>query len=213
MPYIYRIAIAAHQKGHPMHRAMFVEFLEDPNTHHLDRQFMLGPSLLVSPVFVKTGEESEYYVPEGCWHALMSSGRTVRGPVWVKEVVPLEDIPVWVRPGSVLCLGPSDVEKPDYDLSRQLEVRLYEIPDGYDAATEVPSGKPGEISGSIQVRRVSKDIIITVPAGVNVARVGVFIDGLEMTGVQGGQQSEDDPHIFNVTQSEHGGTIKMTLVA
>jgi alpha-glucosidase (family GH31 glycosyl hydrolase) len=35
-------SIQAHTKGHPLQRAMFLEFLDDRTTHYLDRQYMLG---------------------------------------------------------------------------------------------------------------------------------------------------------------------------
>lgn len=38
-------AIQAHTKGHPLQRAMFLEFLDDRTTHYLDRQYMLGKIL------------------------------------------------------------------------------------------------------------------------------------------------------------------------
>lgn len=48
---------------------------------------MLGPSLLVAPVFVDVKEESEYYIPAGRWTSFFHPERTVQGPVWIKEVV------------------------------------------------------------------------------------------------------------------------------
>lgn len=37
-------SITANTKGHPLQRAMFLEFLDDRTTHYLDRQYMLGES-------------------------------------------------------------------------------------------------------------------------------------------------------------------------
>ncbi len=39
-------------------RAMLLEFPDDPTCDYLDRQYMLGPSLLVAPVFSHSGEVS-----------------------------------------------------------------------------------------------------------------------------------------------------------
>ncbi|OBZ75677.1 Alpha-xylosidase [Grifola frondosa] len=130
MPYLYNLALEAHAKGHPLQRAMFLEFPTDPTAHHLDRQFMLGPALLVAPVFVPTGEPSEYYLPAGRWTSLFHPGRTRVGPVWVREVVPLDEIPVWVRAGSVLCLGPASMGRPDYEFALDVEMRVYELEEG-----------------------------------------------------------------------------------
>jgi alpha-glucosidase (family GH31 glycosyl hydrolase) len=48
---------------------------------------MLGPSLLVAPVFVDVEEESEYYLPAGRWTSFFHPDRTEQGPVWIKEIV------------------------------------------------------------------------------------------------------------------------------
>ena len=76
----------ANGKGHPVQRAMFLEFLWDRTTHYLDRQYMLGPNLLVAPVFVPEGEESEYYLPPGRWTSFFHPTRTIEGPLRAKEV-------------------------------------------------------------------------------------------------------------------------------
>lgn len=134
-----------------MQRAMFLEFPGDRTTHYLDRQYMLGPNLLVAPVFVPEGEDSEYYLPAGKWTSFFHPERVAEGPTWVKEVVPLDEIPVWVRPGSVLCLGPAGVGRPDYALAKDLEVQVYELPEGQIAEVEVPTGIGKEIAGTIRV--------------------------------------------------------------
>ena len=51
MPYLYAAAGEAAREGLPMMRAMVLEFGEDPACDCLDRQYMLGGSLLVAPVF------------------------------------------------------------------------------------------------------------------------------------------------------------------
>ncbi|MFK9882575.1 TIM-barrel domain-containing protein, partial [Klebsiella pneumoniae] len=51
MPYLYRQAALANECGTPMLRAMMLEFPDDPACDYLDRQYMLGDSVLVAPVF------------------------------------------------------------------------------------------------------------------------------------------------------------------
>jgi alpha-D-xyloside xylohydrolase len=46
MPYLYGSALEAVSRGIPVMRAMLLEFPEDPTCDFLDRQYMLGPSLL-----------------------------------------------------------------------------------------------------------------------------------------------------------------------
>ncbi|KAN0075215.1 glycoside hydrolase family 31 protein [Tylopilus felleus] len=161
MPYIYSHAINAHVNGHPLPRAMFLEFLEDRTTHHLDRQYMLGPSLLVAPVFVPKEEETEYYIPAGRWTSLFNPQRTILGPVWVHEKVPLDEIPVWIRPNSVLCLGAAGMGRPDYTLNRDVEVHLYEYAEGTESTVAL-SPTSGTVMDSIHVARSSGGIAVHI---------------------------------------------------
>ncbi|KAF8201474.1 alpha-glucosidase [Pholiota molesta] len=173
MPYLYNLSIQANAKGHPLMRAMFLEFPEDRTTHYLDRQYMLGPNLLIAPVFVPQGEEAEYYLPAGKWTSFFHPERTIEGPQWVREHVPIDDIPVWVRPGSVLVLGPDGVGRPDYDYTQGLEVRAYAL-EGTGAVTvDVPVGRGLALAGVVTVNWVkgSDKPDVSVTAELDVASI------------------------------------------
>lgn len=158
-------SLKSNSHGHPVQRAMFLEFPHDRTTHYLDRQYMLGPNLLVAPVFVPEGEESEYYLPAGVWTSYFQPERTLMGPVWVNEVVPIDEIPVWVRPGSVLCLGPSGVGRPDYDFAKDVEVQVYELTDGQMIETLVPSGSGKRIAGTVRAAKGDNGVTVNVVSG------------------------------------------------
>lgn len=156
---------------------MFLEFPSDRTTHHLDAQYMLGSALLVAPVFVHEGEESEYYLPAGRWTAFFHPERTLDGPTWVREIVPVDEIPVWVRPGSVLCLGPAGTGRPDYELAGDVEVQVYEIADGQAVEALVPTGKQKEIAGTVKVERRGEQVSLAVSGGVGVTSLALFANG------------------------------------
>ncbi|KDQ09522.1 glycoside hydrolase family 31 protein [Botryobasidium botryosum FD-172 SS1] len=178
MPYLYQHAIEAHLKGHPIQRAMFLEFLSDRTTHTLDRQYMLGRSLLVAPVFVPADEETEYYLPAGTWTSLFDPARTLVGPAWVREKVALDDMPLWVRPNSVLVLGPEGSTKPDYELARGVEVRVYELEDGESVEVDVPTGRGAEVAGAVRARRSGAEVTVDVVGGeVELASVALLARG------------------------------------
>jgi alpha-glucosidase (family GH31 glycosyl hydrolase) len=165
---------------------MPIEFVSDRTTHHLDQQFMLGPSLLVAPVFVPEDEETEYYLPEGRWTSFFTPERVIDGPRWVRERVPLNEIPIWVRQSSVLVLGPEGVEKPDYALNEDMELRVYELAEGQRVEVEVPSGVGKAIAGKVSVeRRGGEELVVSVMegSGVSVASVRLFVDGVALEGV------------------------------
>lgn len=112
MPYLYRQAAISHQEGTPMMRPMFVEFPKDRACEPLDKQYMLGDSLLVAPVFKENGEV-EYYLPEGRWYNVLTN-QVVTGGSWKKECHDYFTMPLLLRPNSILAVG-SCTEKPDYD--------------------------------------------------------------------------------------------------
>jgi len=103
MPYIWATAVEAHETGVPMLRAMLLEFPEDPTSAYLDRQYMLGPSLLVAPVFKPSGEVT-YYLPKGRWTHLLT-GETAEGPGWRTETHGPFSLPLYLREGYNLALA------------------------------------------------------------------------------------------------------------
>lgn len=134
MPYLYEVAAQAHEQGLPSMRAMLLEFPEEPTCDFLDRQYMLGETLLVAPVFDEAGAVS-YYLPQGRWTHLLT-GEPVQGGAWFKENHGFLSLPLFVRPNSFLALGASD-SVPDYDYADGVELRLYELEDGRSASVTV----------------------------------------------------------------------------
>ncbi|WP_329206378.1 alpha-xylosidase [Streptomyces sp. NBC_00683] len=122
MPYLYGAAVEAHRTGVPTMRPMLLEFPDDPTARTVDRQYLLGPDLLVAPVFSEDGQV-EYYVPEGTWTHLLT-GETVTGPGWRRETHGFDSLPVLVRPGAVLALGADD-SRPDGEWLDNLELRVF----------------------------------------------------------------------------------------
>ncbi|MDR3284550.1 MAG: alpha-xylosidase [Treponema sp.] len=102
LPYLIKTAGEAHAVGTPVLRAMFLEFPGDPVCAYLDRQYMLGPSLLVAPVF-SADNTVEYYLPEGRWTHLIDK-RVETGGRWLRETCGFLTIPAWVREGQGITL-------------------------------------------------------------------------------------------------------------
>ncbi|MEV0126570.1 alpha-xylosidase [Streptomyces sp. NPDC050703] len=138
MPYLYGAAVEAHRDGVPVMRPMLLEFPGDPACRTLDRQYMLGPDLLVAPVFSAAGDV-EFYLPEGTWTHLLT-GERVRGPGWRRETHGFDGLPLYVRPGALLPLG-ADELRPDGDWPAELTLLATPetAPDStYDAEVAVP---------------------------------------------------------------------------
>jgi alpha-D-xyloside xylohydrolase len=140
MPYLYGVAAQAAAEGLPMMRAMHLEFPGDRACDHLDAQYMLGPDLLVAPVFSVDGDIS-YYVPEGVWTRLLD-GTTVQGPGWRTERHGFDSLPLLVRPGAVLPLGARE-DRPDYDYADGVTLQVCGLADGASRAITVPAPDGG----------------------------------------------------------------------
>ena len=135
MPYLYRMAVEAHEKGTPMMRPMMMEFPEDPACEYLDRQYMLGDRLLVAPVFREDGTVT-YYLPEGDWFSLLT-GERVTGGCWRTEKHGFLSLPLMVRGGTVLPMGACDT-RTDYDYGEGVEFRAYGLKEGQRYTLEIP---------------------------------------------------------------------------
>ena len=103
MPYIYSAAKVVTEGG-TMMRPLVMDFPGDNGALKAETEYMFGRSLLVAPVLKAGIDKMDVYLPkvEGGWYGLTSgqgplqSGRTVSVPVTRDE------IPVFVKAGSVL---------------------------------------------------------------------------------------------------------------
>lgn len=127
MPYLYRQAVKTHEEGIPLMRPMFLEFPGDRCCETLDKQYMLGDSLLVAPVFKESGEV-EYYLPKGNWVNLLT-GNSYMGGGWQKETYDYFTLPLLVRAGSIVPVG-ANCQRPDYDYADGVKLLLYFPDDG-----------------------------------------------------------------------------------
>lgn len=109
LPYMYTLFYLAHTTGSTVMRALVWEFPNDPSLAGADRQFMLGPSILVTPV-LEPGASTVNGVFPGlgtstgeCWYDWYTQA-PVPVPSTANTTIdaPLGHIPVYIRGGSVL---------------------------------------------------------------------------------------------------------------
>jgi alpha-D-xyloside xylohydrolase len=163
MPYLFSSSVEASRTGLPVMRAMVLEFMGDEACEQLDRQYMLGESLLVAPIFNDRGEAS-YYLPEGRWTNFLS-GNVVEGGRWIREQHDYFSLPLMVKPNSIIAIGGNEL-RPDYNYADGVVLHLFELEDGREASAVVynTQGEPeleasAERSGSrisIQAGKVGK---------------------------------------------------------
>lgn len=156
MPYLFQAACEAHQSGVPVMRAMLLEFPDDPGCDTLDRQYMLGSSLLVAPIFSPDGSV-DYYLPQGRWTDFLTN-RIVEGGRWMRETHNYMSMPLLVRPNSIIPVGSND-QQPDYDYADDVTFHIFELEDGATASTMVPSTEGNEVM-SLRVSRAGSQVSI-----------------------------------------------------
>jgi alpha-D-xyloside xylohydrolase len=202
MPYLYAHAVKARDTGCPLMRAMLLEFPDDPTSHYLDRQYMLGESLLVAPVFADDGAVT-YYLPAGRWTSYLT-GEVIEGPRWVTETHSALSLPLMVRPNSILAVGSRD-ERPDYDYGDGVTLQVYELADGQAASANVPS-LSGDVAGTVEAARQGQTITVTVRG--QVARWELLLVGVESIASVDGGSAGNDP---SGTRIVPDGTDRLTI--
>nr|KAF6319832.1 putative maltase-glucoamylase 2 (putative) [Myotis myotis] len=102
LPYLYTLMHKAHVEGSTVVRPLLHEFREDRTTWDIDRQFMLGPAVLISPVLTSNTFEVHAYFPRARWYDYsMESGNTSTGE-WRILKAPLDHINLHIRGGYIL---------------------------------------------------------------------------------------------------------------
>lgn len=128
MPYIYSVAWKTTSEGYTPMRPLPMDFRADAKALNIGDQFMFGPALLVNPVTEQDAVSRHLYLPKTKWYdfwngSALSGGRAIDAPA------PLERIPLYVRAGSIIPMGPDEEytsEKP----ADPIELRVYSGADG-----------------------------------------------------------------------------------
>jgi alpha-D-xyloside xylohydrolase len=127
-PYVYSLAWKVTSEGYTMMRALPFDFRTDANVTNINNEFMFGPALLIAPVTVANANSRSVYLPAGAWYDFYT-GKVSEGGKNIANVdAPLEKIPVFVRAGSILPLGP-EITYAD-TAADPIELRVYTGADG-----------------------------------------------------------------------------------
>jgi alpha-glucosidase len=106
MPYLYSVFWKASQRGYPIWRSLFLHYPNDKQTHHIDDQVLIGRYLMAAPI-VRPGQRArQVYLPEGVWYDWWD-GYRYEGGRYILAEAPLERMPLYVRAGAVIPMGPA----------------------------------------------------------------------------------------------------------
>jgi alpha-D-xyloside xylohydrolase len=184
---------------------MLLEFPDDPTCDYLDRQYMLGDSLLVAPVFSPDGAVT-YYLPAGRWTNFFT-GEVKAGPGWVHETHGFLSLPLMVRPNSIVAVGACE-DRPDYDYGDGVTLQVYEMADGGHATAVIPSVSGG-VDVTFEVKRQGDTITVERQGAVKRWQV-LLINVPSAASVEGGTASASPQGVL-VTPAGDANRLKISL--
>jgi alpha-D-xyloside xylohydrolase len=129
MPYIYSLAWRVTHEDYTIQRPLVMDWRTDPKVRDIGDQFMFGPAILVSPVLQPDATHRSLYLPDSpAWYDFWTGASQSGGHEIVADA-PLDRIPLFVRAGSILPLGP-EIEYTDEMPAGPIELRIYTGADG-----------------------------------------------------------------------------------
>jgi alpha-glucosidase (family GH31 glycosyl hydrolase) len=123
LPYTYTLAWQAHALGLPLMRPLVMNYPDDPRVWGLGHQFLWGDDLLVAPVTREGARAWPVYLPAGAWYDFWTGARH-EGPAGITVEAPLDRLPLLVRAGAILPLGPVLQHTAERPLD-ELTLRIY----------------------------------------------------------------------------------------
>jgi alpha-glucosidase (family GH31 glycosyl hydrolase) len=105
MPYLYTAVRECHDSGMPIMRSCWLHHPDDAVAAGLGDQYYWGPDLIVAPVVEKGATSRTVYLPRGSWWDFWTEER-IEGGRHIERRVDLKTMPLYVRAGAVIPMGP-----------------------------------------------------------------------------------------------------------
>ncbi|HYN07974.1 MAG TPA: TIM-barrel domain-containing protein [Vicinamibacterales bacterium] len=105
MPYLQTVIRESHDTGLPIMRALWLHHADDEAAVGRGDEYLWGRDMLVAPVVQAGATSRRLYLPRGAWIDFWTNER-VEGGREIDRAVDLETMPLYVRAGAVLPLGP-----------------------------------------------------------------------------------------------------------
>ena len=115
MPYLYTLAYESHATGIPMNAPTVMYFTDDQQTFtNNDYDFMVGPNMLIAPVYEQGVDVRWVYLPAGTdWYSWHDDSKYVGGG-WHEIAAPLGKTPIFVKQGAIIPTGPAVEQVQNY---------------------------------------------------------------------------------------------------
>ena len=105
LPYLYTAVHEAHDSGLPVMRALWLHYPDDPQAVERGDEYLWGRNVLVAPITEKGATSRRLYLPRGLWYDFWTEEK-VEGGCEITRPVDLATLPLYVRAGAVLPMGP-----------------------------------------------------------------------------------------------------------
>ena len=129
LPYIYSQAARACWKDGMLMRPLLFDFPEDKKVAEISDQYMFGDCLMVCPIVAPGGKRS-VYLPQGTKWYDWNTTKCYEGGQKIQVEMPLDQIPVFVRAGSVIPLQEPGANT-DEMKNKEITLCVYSGRDGY----------------------------------------------------------------------------------
>ena len=106
MPYIYTVGADTYMKDGSIMRALAADFPNDRAVRKIDDQYLFGDAFLVAPVTAHKARDRQVYFPGAATWYDFDTGQAYRGGSSVRVSAPLERMPLFVRAGAIVPMGP-----------------------------------------------------------------------------------------------------------
>ncbi|MEM2637455.1 MAG: glycoside hydrolase family 31 protein, partial [Candidatus Korarchaeota archaeon] len=173
LPLIYDAFVETSLTGRPIAAPLLFDFPKDRRSIECEDEFIFAKYLLVAPVFKKGARKHQVYLPPGKWVDFWNYC-IYEGPTEVCVDAPLDIIPLFIRGGSVLIMGPPRNHVSEKPLS-PLEIRIFALECvehvHYEDDGETFNYKKGEeLQMPIKVTRTNHEVTIIIDK-----RVGSYL--------------------------------------
>jgi alpha-D-xyloside xylohydrolase len=128
LPYIYSEAWQVTNNHGTLMRPLVMDWRNDVEAQNTGDEYLFGPSILVTPVTQQGATSRQVYLPKAIWYDFWT-GEKVEGGKRIETDAPLAKLPLFVRAGSIIPMGPAmewSTEKP----ADPIELRIYPGADG-----------------------------------------------------------------------------------
>ncbi|XP_038549707.1 maltase-glucoamylase, intestinal [Micropterus salmoides] len=109
LPYLYTLFYKAHTTGDTVVRPVMHEFYSDNATWAVDRQFLWGKHLLITPVLDPGVDKVTAYIPDAVWYDYETMEQLADRRMEVKMYLPADKLGLHIRGGAILPTQRPDV--------------------------------------------------------------------------------------------------------